>query len=212
MNKFITLEGGEGSGKSTQAKLLFDYLKRHNINAILTREPGGSPGAELIRELLITGPIDRWSVTSEVLLLYAARVDHWQKIIQPSLESGKWVICDRFIDSTIAYQGYGKGIDIEFLQYVYKKVVGDFYPDCTFIFDIPAKIGLERAKKRMLETNTTTQERFESMGLEFHERVHKGFIEVAQKNQNRCKIIDAQKTPQDIHQEIIDYLQPKNDI
>ena len=114
--KFITFEGGEGTGKSTQARLLADYLIQQGHKVVLTREPGGSPGAEIIRDLLVSGAIDRWTPISEALMMYAARADHWQNLIQPELAKGTWVICDRFADSSMAYQGYGRGVDLKFLQ------------------------------------------------------------------------------------------------
>lgn len=209
MSKFITFEGGEGSGKTTQAKLLVDRLQKQNIPAIFTREPGGSKGAELIRELLVTGAIDRWSVISEVLLIYAARADHWQNLIKPALDSNKWVICDRFSDSTIAYQGYGQGVDIGFLDMLYKSVIGDIKPDCTFIFDVPVELGLKRAWSRM-NGKTVIEGRFESMSQAFHEKLRRGFLEIAKQNPTRCQIINGDQPLELIHKQIINHLQARH--
>ena len=195
--KFITFEGGEGAGKSTQAKYLAEYLGQQGHKVILTREPGGSPGAELIRNLLVTGGADKWSAKAELLLMYAARADHWQKRILPALEQGYWVICDRFSDSSVAYQGYGRGIDLEFLNLLYKETIGDRTPDRTYVFDLDPRLGLERASKRFIEDNKN-EDRFESFDLSFHERVHQGFLNIARKNIDRCIIVDATQTIKDI--------------
>ena len=195
--KFITFEGGEGAGKSTQAKYLAEYLEQQGHNVILTREPGGSPGAELIRGLLVTGGADKWSAEAELLLMYAARADHWQKRIHPALEQGYWVICDRFADSSVAYQGYGRGIDLEFLNLLYKKTVGDRKPDKTYVFNIDPHKGLERASKRSVDGNKN-EDRFESFDLAFHERVHQGFLTIAHQDTSRCLIVDASQSIKEI--------------
>ncbi len=203
MSFFVTFEGGEGTGKSTQSKLLADRLIQNNENVVLTREPGGSPGAELIRALLVTGAADRWAPMSEVLLMYAARADHWQNLIQPALKDGKWVICDRFADSSTAYQGYGRGLDLGFLDTLYKNTVGSQKPKRTYIFDLDPKIGLERSNRRLEKTGHAAIEgRFESLSLDFHERARQGFLKIAEANSTRCKIIDASLPPEKI-QEII---------
>lgn len=202
--KFITFEGGEGTGKSTQARLLADYLTQQGHKVVLTREPGGSPGAEIIRELLVSGAIDRWTPISEALMMYAARADHWQNLIQPELAKGTWVICDRFADSSMAYQGYGRGVDLNFLQQLYKMVIGDRQPDHTFVLDIDPEIGLQRSFQRLHASGKNVSEgRFEAMDLEFHRRLRNGFLEIARMNTDRCIVIDATKSLQLIHQEII---------
>ncbi len=199
MGFFITFEGGEGTGKSTQSKLLAEHLKQQNKDVIQTREPGGSPGAELIRNLLVTGSADRWAPMSEVLLMYAARADHWQNLIQPALKENKWVICDRFADSSTAYQGYGRGLDLSFLNTLYKNTIGSEKPHRTYIFDLDPKIGLERSHRRLEETHHAMIEgRFESLGLDFHERARVGFLKIAQEDPMRCKIIDASLSPHNI--------------
>lgn len=198
---FITFEGGEGTGKSTQSKLLSARLTQENKNVVLTREPGGSPGAELIRSLLVTGSADRWAPMSEILLMYAARADHWQNLIQPALKNGKWVICDRFADSSTAYQGYGRGLDLYFINTLYKNTVGTEKPKRTYVFDLDPAIGLERSHRRLEKTQHTAIEgRFESLEIAFHERVRQGFLKIAQQEPTRCKIIDALLPQEEIHQ------------
>lgn len=202
---FITFEGGEGSGKSTQSRLLKDYLEKNNKQVVLTREPGGSAGAEEIRNLIVSGNTDKWSTNTELLLIYAARSDHWEKIIKPSLDSGKIVLCDRFSDSTLAYQGYGKEYDFDFLETLYKKIIGTKQPDITFIFDFDVSIGLNRASKRM-QRLTSAENRFENMDISFHEKVREGFLKIAQQNQQRCRVIDASLSMQVIHSKIVEYI------
>ena len=197
VGKLITFEGGEGTGKSTQTVLLAEYLIEKGRKVLLTREPGGSDGAELIRALLVSGEIARWTPITEVLLLYAARADHWVNIIQPALERGEWVICDRFADSTVAYQGYGHGIDRVFINKLYGAVVGTHQPDWTFVFDLDPAIGVERALKRH-----TSENRFEHMDIDFHNRVRQGFLKIAQQHPNRCHIVDATQSVYAIHKEI----------
>ena len=205
---FITFEGGEGTGKSTQALILAEILKKHGVDVVLTREPGGSPGAEIIRNLLVTGSVDRWSTMSEVLLMYAARADHWQNTIKPALERGCWVLCDRFADSTVAYQGYGRGVDLEFLQLLYQHIVGDIEPNFTFIFDLDVHEGLKRATARM-EGDAIIEGRFEAMDIEFHQRIREGFLEISKEHHNRCITIQADDHPKTIHRQILEILQEK---
>ncbi len=209
--KFITFEGGEGTGKSTQARLLADYLIQQGHKVVLTREPGGSPGAEIIRDLLVSGAIDRWTPISEALMMYAARADHWQNLIQPELAKGTWVICDRFADSSMAYQGYGRGVDLKFLQQLYKMVIGDKQPDRTFVLDINPEIGLQRSFERLNASGKNVSEgRFEAMDLDFHRRLRNGFLEIARMNPDRCIVIDATKSLQLIHQKIVSFLDEKS--
>ncbi len=184
--RFITLEGGEGAGKSTQLSNLADALKSGGINVLTTREPGGAPGAEEIRELLVNGETERWSPMAEVLLHTAARAEHLAKTVWPALEKGAWVISDRFADSTTAYQGFGHGIDLETLDALYKTAFGDFKPDLTLIFDLPVEVGLERAGSRQ-----GGEDRYERMGTEFHQRLRDGFLNIAAQEPDRCAVIDA---------------------
>jgi len=195
--KFITFEGGEGTGKSTQTVLLADYLNDQGHKVLLTREPGGSDGAELIRALLVSGDVGRWSPITEVLLLYAARAEHWANVIAPALERGEWVICDRFADSTLAYQGYGHGVDRVFISKLFAAVIGTRQPDWTFVFDLDPTIGVQRALRRH-----TSENRFEHMDMGFHNRVRAGFLKIAQQNPHRCHVIDANQSVYAIHKEI----------
>jgi len=184
--RFITLEGGEGAGKSTHAKLLVEGLQQAGQAAIRTREPGGAPGAEEIRRLLVEGPPQRWDGEAEALLMVAARRSHLVETIWPALERGDWVVCDRFADSTMAYQGYGRGVPREALSTLHKLIAGDFKPDLTLILDLAVEIGLSRTAGR-----PGNADRFERMGRDFHERLRRGFLEIAKAEPQRCVIIDA---------------------
>jgi len=184
--RFITLEGGAGAGKSTQITLLKDALEASGRTVLTTREPGGSPGGEDIRNLLVNGATNRWEPLTEALLNYAARHEHLQKVILPALKDGAWVLCDRFADSTLAYQGYGHGMDREIIRRLHRLVVGETKPDLTLIFDLPVEAGLERAGVR-----GEGEDRYERMGLEFHNRLREGFLEIAKKHPGRCAVIDA---------------------
>jgi dTMP kinase len=186
--RFITLEGGEGAGKSTQIARLADWLKARRREVLATREPGGSPGAETIRKLLVEGPAERWDGTTEALLHYAARRDHLRSTVWPALERGAWVISDRFADSTRAYQGYGHGLDLAMLARLHDLAIGGFQPDLTLILDLPIDIGLTRAAARR-----GTETRYESLPRDFHERVHEGFREIATLEPERCAVIDASR-------------------
>ena len=198
MSMFITFEGGEGTGKSTQCQLLAEYLRLKGRSVIITREPGGTDGAELIRALLVSGDVNRWSGVTEALLLNASRVDHWEKVIKPALEAGTWVICDRFADSTIAYQGYGRGLDINFLRNLHESVLPGVWPDLTYIFDLDPEIGISRALSRR-----TSEVRFEQLEIDFHNRMRMGYLEIANTSADRCRIINANQGIQDVHQQII---------
>ena len=203
MGYFITFEGGEGTGKSTQSKLLAERLRNDGKDLIITREPGGSPGAELIRNLLVTGSADRWAPMSEALLMYAARADHWQNRIYPALQKDSWVICDRFADSSMAYQGYGRGLDPKFLDGLYGRIIGAQKPRRTYVFDLDPEIGLKRSNLRLKQSDHAYVEgRFESLDLAFHQKVREGFLKIAAQEPNRCKIIDA-SLPLDEISEII---------
>lgn len=184
--RFITFEGGEGAGKSTQVARLVDRLGAHGIDVVRTREPGGSTGAEEIRNIALNGDANRWSPVTETMLMFAARSDHLEKTIRPALEEGRWVVCDRFADSSRAYQGAGGGTPADFIETLDAAIVGETQPDLTLIFDLPVEVGLERAFGRgLFET------RFESKGLEFHERLRQRFLEIAKEKSDRCVVIDA---------------------
>ncbi|RZJ86956.1 MAG: dTMP kinase [Brevundimonas sp.] len=184
--KFITLEGGEGTGKSSQAARLSERLTAEGRSVVRTREPGGSPGAEAIRGLVVSGDRDAWSARTELLLMYAARSDHLERVIRPSLERGDWVICDRFADSSRAYQGTGGGVAPDFIEMLDAEIVGGDQPDLTLVFDLPVETGLERAMGR-----GAAETRFESKGMAFHQRLRDGFLAVAAKHPERCVVIDA---------------------
>ena len=183
---FITLEGGEGAGKSTQIARLRTWLEGRGKTVVATREPGGSPGAEMIRKLLVEGPAERWDGVTEALLHFAARRDHLRMTVWPALKRGAWVISDRFADSTRAYQGYGHGLDVAMLERLYDVAVGDFRPDLTLILDLPIDVGLARAAARR-----GAETRYESLPIEFHQRVKAGFLEIAKREPKRCVVIDA---------------------
>ncbi|ESQ77068.1 dTMP kinase [Asticcacaulis sp. YBE204] len=186
--RFITFEGGEGAGKSTQVKALVTRLREQGLEVVQTREPGGSGGAEALRDLLVNGDAGRWSPVSETLMMYAARANHLEQVIRPALARGAWVVCDRFADSTRAYQGAGGGVTAEFIEQLDQTVVGDTQPDLTIVMDMPVEAGLARALSRGGEEN-----RFESKGLAFHERLRQGFIARAATDRQRYRVIDADR-------------------
>jgi dTMP kinase len=188
--RFITFEGGEGTGKSTQARLLADRLRPLVGNVVLTREPGGSPGAEALRELLLNGEAERWSATAEALLMYAARADHLDRVIRPALSGSAWVVCDRFLDSTRAYQGAAGGAPQALIAALEAQVVGDARPDLTLVLDLPVEAGLERAFGRNMF------DRFEARGQAFHERLRQAFLDIAAAEPARCRVIDASGPPE----------------
>ena len=184
--RFITLEGGEGAGKSTQARRLAAALKRRGIDCITTREPGGAPGAEEIRKLIVHGEPGRWDTLTETMLIFAARADHVTRTIKPALAAKKWVICDRFTDSTFAYQGAGRGLARETIRRLDAIVLHDFHPDLTLILDLPVVAGLARTTKR-----GHGPERFEKFDVAFHERLRRAFLAIARRDRERCAVIDA---------------------
>ena len=191
--RFITLEGGEGAGKTTHLRRLGEALRSIGETVVLTREPGGSPGAEQIRSLLVDGAVDRWKPMTEALLHYAARRDHVERTIQPALEAGSWVICDRFADSTMAYQGYAQGVARDQIEALHRLVLGDFNPALTFILDLPVKEGLIRARARSASAGG---DRYERMGEDFHEKLRAGYLDIAVREPSRCVIIDASRSVQ----------------
>ena len=187
--RFITLEGGEGAGKSTQIARLKGWLEGRGHRVTATREPGGSPGAEMIRKLLVEGPVERWDGTTEALLHFAARREHLRSTVWPALKRGEWVVSDRFADSTLAYQGYGHGVDAKIFEQLYQVAAGSFRPDLTIILDLPIEVGLKRAAERR-----GSETLYESLPREFHARVRAGFLEIAAREPKRCVVIDATGT------------------
>jgi dTMP kinase len=181
--RFITLEGGEGAGKSTQAKLLAEALTARGLPVLLTREPGGAPGAEVLRELLLSGRVD-WSAPAETLLHFAARAEHVERTIRPALEAGMWVVCDRFYDSTMAYQGYGLGADRGLISALIGLV--GVHPDLTIVLDVSEAVADARRAQRGMDAD-----RYERLDAAFHRRVREGFREIARGAPERCVVVRA---------------------
>lgn len=198
---FITLEGGEGAGKSTQSRRLKAALEDAGRDVILTREPGGTPEAEKIRDLLVQRDSGNWTPMAECLLFFAARQMHVETLIKPALAAGKVVICDRFTDSTIAYQGYGHGFDLSIIQQVAALSLGGFKPDLTFILDLPVTDGLARSLKQkdVSSGKENTEDRFEKLQHDFHEKLRQGFLKIAAEDQKRCVVVDATQNADDVY-------------
>lgn len=199
--KFITFEGGDGTGKSTQIARLNATLKAKGLKTVTTREPGGSPGAEQIRELLLTGDPKRWDEMSEALLFSAARRNHVETLIKPALDGGNWVLCDRFYDSTMAYQGIAGGMGRDLIQSLNQHAIGDFEPDLTLVLDMPYEEGLKRSGARTAD-HEKPEDRFERKGEEFHSKLRLAFLEIAALNPERCRIIDATGNEQEVAERI----------
>jgi dTMP kinase len=193
--RFITLEGGEGAGKSTLIKGLAAWLRDLGHDVVLTREPGGTEGAETIRNLLVTGDAGRWTALSELCLFYAARQDHLERLIRPALAAGKIVICDRFADSTRAYQGQAGGAGQVAVETLDALIVGATQPDVTLIIDIAPEIGLARAAARR-----GTEDRFEGKALAFHKALRAAYLEIAAQNPDRCDVLDGTLAPEPLLQ------------
>jgi dTMP kinase len=195
--RFITFEGGEGAGKSTHVRLLAEALRAAGLSVVETREPGGSPGAEEIRELLVHGAVARWDPMSEALLHFAARRDHVTRVIAPALATGDWVLSDRFADSTMAYQGYGHRLGREVIEQLYALAVGDLAPELTVILDLPVEDGLARAGSR-----NSGGTRYENMDRAFHDRLRKGFLAIAEREPKRCVVIDGSESVEAVHRAV----------
>lgn len=195
--RFISFEGGEGAGKSTQVARLAERLRAHGIEVVLTREPGGTPGAEAVRELIVNGTAERWNPITEALLVNAARADHVARLIEPALARGAWVVCDRFVDSTLAYQGAGKGLDETLLRQLHEMAAGGLLPDLTLILDLDVAAGLARANARR-----GSVDRFEGHDRAFHERVRNGFRAIATNDPRRCRLIDAGRRVEEVAEAI----------
>jgi len=202
MVQFITFEGGEGSGKTTQIRALESYLRQLRIPCVSTREPGGTALGGLIRKILLEVGEDVIPPLTEVLLYLADRSHHVAQIIVPAIRAGKIVLCDRFTDSTLAYQGYGRGIDISWLRELNNTVTGSARPDLTFLLDCPVEVGLARTAERKHESAGAREDRFEQETVDFHENVRAGFLALAQNEPSRFRTIDAAKTIEETAAEI----------
>jgi dTMP kinase len=202
---FISFEGGEGAGKTTQINRLAKALNARGHKVVTTREPGGTDEGEKIRDLLVQRDGGNWTPMAECLLLSAARLMHLEKVIRPALQDGMIVISDRFLDSTRAYQGYGHQFDLKAIDDLSTLVIGDFKPDLTFILDIDPQKGLERSGRRLAAEELhidQLEDRFENLDISFHKRLRNGFLEIAKREPERCKIIDAARSPDDIATDI----------
>jgi len=197
--RFITFEGGEGTGKSTHVALLGERLRAFGIRAVLTREPGGSPGAEIMRYVLLSGAARPLGANAEAVLFAAARDDHLTTLIRPALAQGRWVVCDRFADSTRIYQGVAGDVDSLAIRAMERIVVGNTRPNLTFILDVPAKEGMSRAAKRR---GNAGSDRFEGETLAFHEKLRDGFLTLAANEPDRCVLIDATTSKEEVAEQI----------
>ena len=197
--RFITFEGGEGAGKSSHAELLARRLRVLGLDVVVTREPGGSPGAEMIRHVILSGAAKPFGPAAEAILFAAARDDHLNQTIRPALARGAWVICDRFADSTRIYQGVLGKVDLGMILALERIVVGDDRPDLTFVLDLPAEQGLERAAKRR---GIATADRFEGETLEYHARLRDAFRTLAEEESDRCVLIDSTRPRQEVAERI----------
>lgn len=198
---FISFEGGEGSGKTTQINRLASYLNDKNIKVVSTREPGGTDEAEKIRELLVKRDGGNWNAEAEVLMLYAARSMHIERVIKPALEGGKVVITDRFSDSTIAYQGYGHGYDLDKIKHIDELICSEIKPSLTFILDIDPEEGIKRSTRRLAGEElgfNRLEDRFEQLDISFHEKLRQGFLKIAENDKERCHVIDASASLDDV--------------
>jgi dTMP kinase len=196
---FITFEGGEGAGKSTHVRRLAERLKSQTRELLVTREPGGTPEAEAVRGLLVSGEASRWTATAEALLNYAARETHLTQAIRPALERGAIVLCDRFMDSTRAYQGYAGDCAMNFIDALEEAIVGPTRPQLTLVFDLDPKVGLARAKGRKSDV---AEDRYERKGASFHQRVREGFLAIARDHPKRCRVIDASRDVEAVSAEV----------
>lgn len=205
----MTFEGGEGTGKSTQIRLLADRLRRKGIDVLVTREPGGSPGAEAIRHVILSGAAEEYGTRMEAVLFAAARNDHVEEIIRPALKSGAVVLCDRFMDSSRVYQGITGNLEPAFVQNLERIAVNGVIPDCTIILDIPAADGLKRAKLRAGEAgNGQVLDRFEREELDTHEKRREAFLDIAAADPLRCRVVDAAGTPEEIAEKVFTVVEP----
>ncbi len=207
LGKFITLEGGEGGGKTTQATALSERLRKAGMKVLQTREPGGTPRAEAIREVLLSGKAKHFGPLGEAVLFYAARKSHLELAIRPTLEQGTWVVCDRFSDSTRAYQGAAGGLPLSVIDVLDSAVVGATQPDLTVIFDLPPELGLRRAAERKVHgpngvATGSELDRFETMNLAFHRSLRDEFLAIAKAEPERCIVVDASRSIEAVADEV----------
>ena len=202
---FITLEGIEGSGKTTQLPNIVRYLESKGIQCTVTREPGGTPIGAKIRSVLLNPESRGMEPLTELLLYVADRIEHVNKVILPALENGEFVVCDRFMDATTVYQGYARGLDIGMIHHLHREILEKVKPDLTVLFDLPVSVGLERAWKQIKNgTRTGKETRFEKETLDFHEKIRAGYLDIAQREPERIRIIDAAKDETAVTQDVID--------
>ena len=204
--RFITLEGGEGAGKSSQIQVVKDYLEARGIDVVVTREPGGTPVGQEIRNLLVSGDKDKWSPLSETLLILADRAAHLERVIRPALADGKYVVCDRFFDSTRAYQGIAGGLGLEVIHNLQQPVLGTTLPDVTLLLDIDPEKGLSRAQERGGDL------RFESKTLAYHQTLRQAFLDFAKQEPERMVVIDADRDIEAVSTDIITVLGERLDV
>lgn len=193
---FVSFEGGEGAGKSTQIRRLAERLRERGHDVLVTREPGGSPGAEAVRHVLLSGAAEIFGTRMEAILFAAARNDHVEEVIRPALARGTIVLCDRFMDSSRVYQGVTGNLEADYIEALQRVAVNGVVPDCTLILDIPAEIGLERARKRA--SAVAAPDRFEKEEMQTHEKRREAFLDIAAREPDRCHVIDAQRSEDEI--------------
>lgn len=204
---FVTFEGGEGAGKSTQIRLLAEALRARGLTVLMTREPGGSKGAEAVRHVLLSGAAEPYGIRMEAILFAAARNDHVEQVIRPALSAGTVVLCDRFMDSSRVYQGITGNLEQPFIAALERVAVNGVMPDCTIIFDLPAAIGLERARKRSAGPDEQP-DRFEKEELETHEKRREAFLDIAEREPLRCRVVDATQTQEVIAAQVLAITEP----
>ena len=203
---FISFEGGEGAGKSTQIRILAETLRSRGLEVVVTREPGGSPGAEAIRHVLLSGAAEAFGVRMEAMLFAAARNDHVEEVIRPALESGAVVLCDRFLDSSRVYQGTTGNLEPDFIETLQRIAVDGTMPDLTLIFDIPAVDGLARARKRA--DDGAAPDRFEKEELDTHEKRREAYLDIALNEPRRCRIVDAKQPQERVTEDVLSMVEP----
>lgn len=205
MNLFITFEGIEGCGKTTQIGHLKSFFEKKRLPFLVTREPGGTRVGEKIRRILLSSDNAGMEPMAELFLYVADRVQHARQVILPALREGKVVLCDRFADATTVYQGFGRGLDLAWIEEIHARALENIRPDLTFFLDLPVEVGLERAWKR-LDKDQTREDRFEKEALDFHRRIRKGYLALARKEPERIIVLDGRKDEQTLHREIVSRL------